>query len=104
MAEAASATWRVDDLQGGAGEEIGKGGGAESGWVTDGAAAGLSLAAAACIAGKRRDGIAALPDAVEPAAEIVVQAPHRNAYDRTLRTAGATIVTAGYPLIEGVGL
>jgi L-seryl-tRNA(Ser) seleniumtransferase len=104
MLEAASATWRVDELQAWAGEEIAKATGAESGWVTAGAAAGLTLAAAACIAGKKRERIAALPGAGDAPAEIVVQAPHRNAYDRTLRTAGATIVTAGYPLIEGVGL
>ena len=79
--------------------------GAEAGWVTAGAAAGHD-------ARRRRvhrgQGAAArstrCPDAGGSPAEIIVQRGHRNAYDRTFRTAGARIVEVGYPLIEGVGL
>ena len=102
--EAASATWRPDDLQAWAGEVIAETTGAEAGWVTAGAAAGLTLAAAACIARKEPSAIDALPDPAGRPAEIIVQRGHRNAYDRTFRTAGARIVEVGYPLIEGVGL
>jgi L-seryl-tRNA(Ser) seleniumtransferase len=104
MAEAGGSTWRPDDLQAWAGEVIARATGAEAGWVTTGAAAALTLAAAACIAGRRQRDIAALPETGGLAAEIIVQAGHRNAYDRVLRTAGAHIVEVGYPWIEGVGL
>jgi D-glucosaminate-6-phosphate ammonia-lyase len=101
MTEAAKSTWRPDDLQAWASEQIAAATGAEAGWVTVGAAAGMTLAAAACIAGTVCEQIDRLP---ETAAEIIVQRPHRNAYDRAFRTAGARIVEVGYPLTEGVGL
>ena len=104
MAEAGGSTWRPDDLQAWAGDVIARATGAEAGWVTTGAAAALTLAAAACIAGRRQGDIAALPGTDGLAAEVIVQRGHRNAYDRVLRTAGARIVEVGYPWIEGVGL
>src|SRR5690242_17665376 len=102
MAEAAAATWRPDDLQAWAGDVIARTTGAEAGWVTAGAAAAMTLAAAACIAGGRARDIEALPETDGLAAEIIVQRGHRNAYDRAFRTAGARIVEVGYPWIEGV--
>jgi L-seryl-tRNA(Ser) seleniumtransferase len=104
IAEAAARTWRPDDLQAWAGSVIADATGAEAGWVTAGAAAGLTLAAAACIARKSPAAIDALPDAGDRPAEIIVQRGHRNAYDRAFRVAGARIVEVGYPWIEGVGL
>jgi D-glucosaminate-6-phosphate ammonia-lyase len=104
MDEAAASTWRPDDLQAWAGETIAELTGAEAGWVTTGAAAGMTLAAAACIAGTRLPALDALPTTDGMPAEIIVQRGHRNAYDRAFRTAGARIVEGGYPWIEGVGL
>ena len=104
MDEAAGSTWRPDDLQTWAGETIAELTGAEAGWVTTGAAAGMTLAAAACIARTGLPAMDALPDTNGMAAEIIVQRGHRNAYDRAFRTAGARIVEVGYPWIEGVGL
>jgi seryl-tRNA(Sec) selenium transferase len=101
--EAAASTYRPDDLQAWAGEVIAAATGAEAGWVTTGAAAGITLAAAACIAGTRRAAIDRLPQTDGPA-EIVVPRGHRNAYDRALRSAGARIVEVGFPFREGVGL
>jgi D-glucosaminate-6-phosphate ammonia-lyase len=103
MAEAAASTWRPDDLQAWASEVIASATGAEAGWVTSGAAAAMTLGAAASIAGKRQHVMDALPN-TSAAAEIVVQRCHRNAYDRAFRTAGAQLVEVGYPFIEGVGL
>ncbi|HVU78164.1 MAG TPA: aminotransferase class V-fold PLP-dependent enzyme [Gaiellaceae bacterium] len=102
MDEAASSTYRPDDLQRWASEAIAEATGAEAGWVTTGAEAALTLGAAACIAGTRLADLDRLPDA--RGAEIVVQRGHRNAYDRAFRSAGATIVEVGYPYHEGVGL
>jgi len=104
IAEAAGATWSPDDLQTWAGSVIAEVTGAEAGWVTAGAAAGLTLAAAACIAHESPAAIDALPDTGGGPAEIIVQRGHRNAYDRAFRVAGARIVEVGYPWIEGVGL
>lgn len=104
MDEAAASTYRPDDLQAWASESIAAATGAESGWVTAGAAAAMTLAAAACIAGARRPEIDRLPATDGLAAEIVVQRGHRNAYDRAFRSAGARIVEVGYPHMEGVGL
>lgn len=104
MDEAAGSTYRPDDLQRWAGEAIAAATGAESGWVTAGAAAGMTLAAAACIAGSRLAEIDRLPAGGRGAPEIVVQRGHRNAYDRAFRSAGARIVEVGYPYMEGVGL
>jgi D-glucosaminate-6-phosphate ammonia-lyase len=104
IAEAAAATWRPDDLQAWAGSVIAETTGAEAGWVTAGAAAGLTLSAAACIARTHPAAIDALPDTGSRPAEIIVQRGHRNAYDRAFRVAGARIVEVGYPWIEGVGL
>jgi len=103
MAEASAHTWRPDDLQAWASEAIAAATGAQAGWVTSGAAAGMTLAAAACIAGDRPQVMDALP-APSVASEVIVQRGHRNAYDRAFRTAGARVVEVGYPWIEGVGL
>jgi D-glucosaminate-6-phosphate ammonia-lyase len=104
MDEAAASTYRPDELQAWAGEAIAQATGAESGWVTAGAAAAMTVAAAACIAGTRRPDIDRLPATGDLPAEIVVQRGHRNAYDRAFRSAGARIVEVGYPHMEGVGL
>lgn len=104
MDEAAASTWLPDELQAWASETIARATGAEAGWITSGAAAGMTLAAAAAIAGKQQQTMDALPNTDGVPAEIVIQRGHRNAYDRAFRTAGARIVEVGYPFIEGVGL
>lgn len=101
--EAAQSNWRIDDLQAWAGGLIAEATGAEAGWVTSGAAAGLTLAAAACVAGTRLDAIDRLPDPGGVPAEIIVQRGHRNAYDRQLRNVGARLIEVGYPANEGIG-
>jgi D-glucosaminate-6-phosphate ammonia-lyase len=103
MDEAAGSSYHPDVLQAWAAEAIADATGAESGWVTAGAAAGLTLAAAACIAGTRLPDIDRLPATDGLSAEIIVQRGHRNAYDRAFRNAGASLVEVGYPHTEGVG-
>lgn len=70
---------------------------AESGLVTCGAAAGLLLAAAACMARLDPAAMARLPGARGLANEIVMVRSQRNAYDHAIRTAGARIVDVGLP-------
>jgi L-seryl-tRNA(Ser) seleniumtransferase len=103
IAEAAGASWSIAELQEWAGTVIARITGAESGWVTCGAAAGLTLGAAACIAGTDVVRINALPASSGTPREIVTQRGHRNSYDRAFRLAGATITEVGYPYAEGIG-
>lgn len=79
-----------------AGARIAAATGAESGLATSGAAAGLLLAAASCLA---RDDVArmnALPRTGR-LREIVIARSHRNSYDHALRMAGARLVEVGLP-------
>jgi len=95
MRDAARSFARISDLQARASELISGVTGAESGYVTNGAASGLTLAAAACIAAEDYGRMARLPDTDGMADEIVMARTHRNGYDHALRLAGATIVDIG---------
>jgi len=95
MADAAGAFARISDLQAQASERIAAVTGAEAGYVTSGAAAGLELAAAACLAEDNVEVMARLPDTDGVADEIVMPRTHRTGYDHALRAAGATIVDVG---------
>jgi len=96
MREAARASVDIGELQVAAGRAIARATGAEAGIVVAGAAAGLTLAAAACIAGLDVAKMARLPDTVGLPNEILIPRTHRNAYDHALRAAGAVLVDIGY--------
>ena len=95
MMEAADSFVRLSDLQAAAGERIAEITGAEAGYVTNGAAGGLLLSAAACLAGTDPGIMHQLPDTEGIADEIVMPRTHRTSYDHAFRTAGATIVDIG---------
>lgn len=95
MREAANAFVRVSDLQAKASSLIADVTGAEAGYVTSGASAGMTMAAAACIAGGDYSTMDALPRPTEAATEIIVPRSHRNGYDHALRVSGAEIVDVG---------
>ena len=95
MREAAQWSVRIEELQEKAGAYLAEVTGAEAGYVTCGAAAGLQLAAAACLAGLDIRKMELLPDTTDMANEIVIQRCHRNAYDRALRAAGARLIEVG---------
>ncbi len=95
MAQAARSFVRMDQLHAAASRQIAVATGAEAGLVTAGAAASLTLAAAACLA---RDDFARmdrLPDTTGMRNEIVIPRSHRNGYDHALRAAGAKLVEVG---------
>jgi D-glucosaminate-6-phosphate ammonia-lyase len=96
MVEASKSFVRVSDLQARASERIAAVTGAEAGYVTAGASAGLLLGAAACIAGDDLDAMYQLPDTDGLADEIVVPRTHRTGYDHALRAAGATLVDVAH--------
>lgn len=87
-----------------AGEVIAELTGAEAGYVTTGAAAGLALGMAACVAGLDVGKMDRLPDTTGMLRnEVVVQRGHRNAYDHAIRTAGIRFVEVGYLGYPGAG-
>lgn len=96
MREAARASVDIGELQVAAGAAIARATGAEAGLVTSGAAAGLTLAAAACIAGLNVAKMARLPDTRGIPNEILIARTHRNAYDHALRAAGGVLVDVGH--------
>lgn len=103
MAEAAGSFVQIEELQERASAIIAELTGAEAGYVTAGAAAGLTLGMAACIAGLDVAAMDRLPDTTGLRHEVVVQRGHRNAYDHALRDAGITFVEAGYLGYPGAG-
>ena len=103
MAEAAASFVPIDDLQARAGEVIAEITGAEAGYVVTGAAAGLSLGVAACIAGMDVGAMDRLPDTTGLKNEVVVQRGHRNAYDHAIRAVGVRLVEVGYLGYPGAG-
>jgi L-seryl-tRNA(Ser) seleniumtransferase len=95
MAEAATAFVDIAELNARAGEHIARLVGVEAAHVTSGSAAGLLLAAAACLAGSDPERIARLPDTTGMPNEIVIQRCDRIHYDQALRAAGARLVEVG---------
>lgn len=104
MAEAAQACVRIEDVQEAAGRYLAEVTGAEAGYVTTGAAAGLALGAAACIAGLDPSAMDRLPDTTGLRNEIVVQRAHLTAYTHALRLSGARLVEVGYLGYPGQGI
>ncbi len=104
MAEALRHSVQIDDLQDAAGRYLADVTGAESGYVTSGAAAGLALGAAACIAGLNPAHMDMLPDTTALPNEIVIQRPHLTAYTHALRLSGARLVEVGYLGYPGQGI
>jgi L-seryl-tRNA(Ser) seleniumtransferase len=95
MARAAESFVRLSDLQAAASDRIAEVTGAEAGYVTNGAAGGLVLATAACIAGDDPGVMSRLPDTGGVDDEVVMPRTHRTGYDHAIRTAGATVVDIG---------
>lgn len=96
VAEANRAFVDIEELQRKAGERIAQLLGVEAALVTAGAAAGLALAAAACMAGADPFKARQLPDTTGMKDEIVILRCHRIHYDQAVRLAGARFVEVGY--------
>lgn len=101
MVEASKALVDMEHLQARASIAIAKATGAEAGIVTSGAAAALTLATAACVAGLDISKMDRLPDTAGMKNEVVMARHHRNAYDHMIRLTGVRIVEAG---LNDVGL
>jgi D-glucosaminate-6-phosphate ammonia-lyase len=87
----------MDDLQAAAWRVISRGTGAEAGIVTCGAAAGLTLGAAACLAGMDVEIMDRLPDtATLTRREILYPKVTRYDYEHPVRLSGARLVEVDY--------
>lgn len=96
MAEAATVMVELGDLNDKAGEVIARLTGAEAGFVCSGAAGGLVLQAAACIAGNDPVKMHRLPDSEGMKNEIIIQNLHRFHYDQAYRAAGGKLIGIGH--------
>jgi L-seryl-tRNA(Ser) seleniumtransferase len=67
----------------------------EACYVCSGAAAGITIAVAACIAGNDPAAIARFPYLTGGKNEVVVHRSHRNGYDYAARQTGATLIEVG---------
>ncbi len=81
------------ELQDAAGVHLAKISGAEDGMITDGAAAAISAATAACIAGSDPNNIMKLPDTTGMKNEVVMMGG-RSAFDDGISLCGAKLVVA----------
>jgi len=97
IAEAATYCVDMADIQAGASKIIAELTGAEGGIVTSGAAAGLLLGTAACVAGLDPGRMARLPDTTGMKNEVIMVRSQRNFYDHAVRTTGVKIVEVGLP-------
>jgi len=97
MVEAAGCFVDMADLNARAGRRIAELAGAEAAMVTAGSAAGMLVAAAACMAGSDPAQVRQLPDTGGLRNELVIQRCQRFQYDQALRTSGARLIEAGDP-------
>ncbi|TVQ32209.1 MAG: aminotransferase class V-fold PLP-dependent enzyme [Geminicoccaceae bacterium] len=97
MAEAMGACVDIVELQALASTRIAAVTGGEAGLATAGAAAGLLLGTAACVAGLDPARMARLPEVRGAMPEAIMVRSQRNQYDHALRGAGVRIVEVGLP-------
>lgn len=95
MVAASRAFVDLNELHVAAGKRIAELVGVEAAHVCAGAAAGISLMAAACMAGTDREQIRRLPDTAGMKHKFVVQRAHRNPFDLSVRLAGGEFVPIG---------
>lgn len=95
MAEAAKACYDIAELQAAAGRVIAEVTGAEAGYVTSGASAGLLLGVAACVTGLDPGAMNRLPDTRGMKNQVIMARSHRNFYDHAIRSVGIELLEVG---------
>jgi len=95
----------IEQLQAAASKMISQVTGAEAGLVTSGAAASLTLGAAAIMAGYDLGRMGRLPNTESMPNEFVVARDQRSGYDHAVRAAGAKLVEVGFnEVVAGAGV
>ncbi|MCY3714228.1 MAG: aminotransferase class V-fold PLP-dependent enzyme [Gemmatimonadetes bacterium] len=95
MHEASQYCVDIAELQARASEVIAEITGAEAGYVTSGAAAGLLLGTAACVTGPDPGRMNRLPDTEGMKNEVIISRSQRNFYDHAIRSVGVKLVEVG---------
>ena len=95
MAEAAQHFVELDDLQAKAGQRIAEWTHNEAAYITCGAAAGIVLSTAACMAGTDPDLRARLPETDGMKDEVIVHQAGIVGYAQAIRHAGAKLILIG---------
>ena len=95
MRDAAGSFVIYDDLQRAVGRRLAELTSNEAAYVSSGAAAGLAVATAACVAGTDREKLSRLPDTTGMKNEVIVHRSQRNGYDHAIRQIGVTLVEIG---------
>ena len=105
MKLASQSTVPLDELHAAGARLIARATGAESGLVTGGASASLTLGAAAILAGRDLARIHQLPDTSRFPDEFLIAADQRNGYDHAARAAGAHLIDVGMnEIVAGSGV
>ena len=92
MAEASTRYVQIDELMEGVGARIAEVMQCEWGLVTNGCAAALTQVTAACVAGTDPEKMRRLPDTSGMKNEVIVQASHRQGYDRAVTAVGTRLI------------
>lgn len=95
MREASQSCVDIAELQARASQIIAEITGAEAGYVTSGAAAGLLLGTAACVTGLDPGKMNRLPDTTGMKNEVIIPRSQRNFYDHAIRAAGIRLIEVG---------
>jgi L-seryl-tRNA(Ser) seleniumtransferase len=95
MAEAGKACYDIASMQAAAGRVIAEVTGAEGGYVTSGASAGLLLGVAACVTGLDPGKMNRLPDTRGMKNQVIIARSHRNFYDHAIRSVGIRLIEVG---------
>ena len=95
MEEASRSYVWLPDLLEKAGERVAELAGVEAAYITSGAAAGIAISVAACMAGTDQDKMLQLPDTTGMKDEVIVQSSQIGGYDNMIEIAGGKVVAVG---------
>lgn len=96
MRDAAGSFIHLDELQRAVGRRIAELTNNDAAYVSNGAAAGLALATAACVAGTDPARITRLPDTSGMKNEVIIHRSQRNGYDHAVRQVGVKLIEIGF--------
>ena len=95
MDQASRSFVRLPELLDKAGRRVAELAGVEAAYITSGAAAGVTIAVAACMAGRDDAKVHQLPNTDGMKDEVIIQVMQRNFYELMIRLAGARLIEVG---------
>ncbi|GIQ70552.1 aminotransferase class V-fold PLP-dependent enzyme [Xylanibacillus composti] len=95
MVEAGKSFVNIEELQDKAGQRLAQLTRNESALITNGAAAGMAIVTAACVAGDDLAKAERLPDTLGMKNEVIMHRSQRNGYDHAIRQVGVKLVEIG---------